>query len=110
MNRRVLAALGAVVAIGCDGGAGDPSRIDAILALEGEIATGATVYSANCTACHGADGGGASAPDLNSVVPPLSDSDLVDTVLTGANGMPDFAQLSDQAIADLLAHLRDAHG
>lgn len=86
-----------------DTGAGE---FDAILALTGDAAAGATVFSSTCANCHGADGTGGSAPDISGAVGGYSDADLLDVVLNGSGSMAPVA-LEDQEAADLLAYVRD---
>ena len=109
MNVRWLVGMSLMGAMGCDG-AEDPSRTDDILALTGAAGFGETVYQTNCAACHAADGTGGVGADLTVRVPATDDAVVVDIVLTGTTGMPAFGNLSDQAIADLLAYLRQEHG
>lgn len=113
MHRTIpgLLALSLLVACGdkdddttSDGGSAG-SRIDTILALDGDATAGAEVFSANCTGCHGVDGNSGSAPQLSDEVPSLSDSELLTIVLEGKDNMPAI-NLDDQEAADLLAHLR----
>lgn len=108
MSVRVLVALGALGLVGCDGGGED--RVDAVLALTGDADGGAAVFANNCVACHGADGTGGVGADLTAVVPASDDAFIVGTVLDGTEGMQSFSNLTDQAIADLLAYLRREHG
>ena len=89
-------------------------------------ASGATLYSTLCAACHQASGTG-----LPGVFPPLAGSDWVSgkdstlaaIVLQGVSGkltvngvafngaMPSFkAQLSDEQLAAVLSHVRSAWG
>lgn len=93
-----------------EGGTIEPARIDAILALEGDVAAGATVFG-RCTssACHGTDGNSGSGSPLSSEVPEASDRGLIDAVLGGEEGMPPQG-LTDQEMADLLVYLRDTFG
>lgn len=109
MNVRWLVGLSVLGAMGCDGG-GEPTRTEDILALTGAAAGGETVYQTNCAVCHGADGAGGVGADLTTTVPTLGDEAIVDTVLDGTTGMQPFDNLSDQAIADVLAYLRQEHG
>ena len=83
-------------------------RAAAIMALSGVDVAGADTFSNNCTACHGFDGlGGSVGPSLQGRVPGLGDADVVDTLLNGKGGMPSWAHLSDQELADLRAYLRE---
>lgn len=94
-----------------EGGNTDPARIEAILALSGDAATGETAF-ARCSAssCHGADGnsGSAGAP-LSDEIPELTDERVIDVVLGGYEAMP-AQSLADQEMADLLAYLRETFG
>jgi mono/diheme cytochrome c family protein len=89
------------------------------------LAAGKAVYSANCLACHQADGNGV--PGLN---PPLAGSEwvtgdkakLVGTVLNGLRGpitvkgeryngvMPQQSHLADADIAAALTYVRNSFG
>lgn len=102
--------------IGCgDDTGGDTTPTDeiaAIVALTGDAANGATVYGDNCAGCHGADGtGSAAGPDLSGEIAEHSDEDIVTTIYNGDGSMPEYGtKLSEQEIADVLAHLRDLFG
>lgn len=93
-----------------DGGTIDPARIEAILALPGDVTAGEAVF-ARCAAasCHGPDGNSGSGSPLSDEVPDLSDEGLVDVVLGGEEAMPPQA-LTDQEMADVLAYLRETFG
>ncbi|MFT4978762.1 MAG: mono/diheme cytochrome c family protein [Myxococcota bacterium] len=86
-------------------------RVEAILALEGDVAEGASVYSTQCSGCHGADGEGGVGPAMDALVPAHTDTQFIDVVLYGiGDEMPTHDHLSDQRIADLLAWARDTYG
>ncbi len=88
-------------------------------------ATGANLYAANCSACHGATGAG-----VPGAFPALAGDPVVDaadpkqqivTILRGLHGvkvkgtafasqMPPFAQLSDNDIAAIIDHERTSWG
>jgi quinohemoprotein ethanol dehydrogenase len=73
----------------------------------GNVAAGATVYSDNCTSCHGADGhGGNGGPDL-TLFPTAKNVDaVVKQVENGGGGMPAFkGLLTPQQIADVAAYV-----
>jgi cbb3-type cytochrome c oxidase subunit II len=91
-----------------------------------DAAAGATLFAANCSACHGDQGAG-----VPGAFPPLADDKVVNdadptthirTVLHGASGriiggtkydaaMPPFAdQITDQQIADIIDHERSSWG
>ena len=94
------------VLVGC----ADQARIDDVLALEGDEASGAELYASSCASCHGDDGSGGVGPSLIANVPDQSDDELVDTLLNGPESMPSFADLEDQELADILAYLRGEFG
>lgn len=86
---------------------GDP-RAEGIAALEGDAASGAAIYSANCASCHGDDGTGGSGPALVGEVDEPSDVELATKILNGGLVMPGFAdELGDQDVADLISFMRD---
>ncbi len=88
-------------------------------------ASGANLYTANCSACHGATGAG-----VPGAFPALADDPVVEakdpkqqigTILRGLHGatikgtafasqMPPFAQLSDNDIAAIIDHERTSWG
>ncbi|MEN9786969.1 MAG: hypothetical protein RLZZ299_2233 [Pseudomonadota bacterium] len=81
-------------------------RVDAIVALEGDAANGATLYTTNCAGCHGADGQGGSAPRATG----RDAAEVASVVLGGEDEMPAYADpFDDQEIADIIAWL-DAQG
>ena len=79
------------------------------------MAKGATVYTANCVACHQANGKG-----VPPAFPPLDGSKIVtgppegqiDIVLNGKQGtaMPAWKQLSDSEIAAVVTYTRNSWG
>ncbi|MCE4554922.1 cytochrome c oxidase subunit II [Roseateles cellulosilyticus] len=90
--------------------ADDPSKVWELPAL---IARGEKVYTANCAACHKADGAGAGpvkALDHSPVV--LSDNhlDQVQVLLNGRmdKGMPSWKQLSDTEIAAVITYTKNS--
>ena len=100
--------------------AGDnPGALETLTTLRdqwpiGDPINGATLYAANCAACHGADGEGGG----NGVFPPLNPNeyvqlnttaDLVKFIQEGRQGtaMAGFKdRLTEQEIADIVAQLR----
>ncbi len=80
----------------------------------GDPANGATLYAASCAVCHGAEGeggGGGAFPILqpNEFVEMNTTADLVIFIQEGREGtaMAGFAdRLTEQEIADIVAHLR----
>lgn len=91
-----------ITACGDKGDSGIDRTAD-ILALSGDSAAGETIYTANCSGCHGADGAGSgSFPAINGSA--ASDA-YVNLVLDGAGSMPGFSSLEDQDIADVFAYI-----
>ncbi len=103
----VLAAI-AVAAAGCGGG-GDPA------------ATGASIFSTSCTACHGADGGGGLGSNLktSTFVAESTDAELITFIEQGRpSDAPDNttgyemppkggnSSLTGEELADVVAYLR----
>ena len=85
----------------------DPSTVTS---LTGNAGAGDGVYGFSCGSadCHGPDGnnGTGAAADLATVIPSRSDDDIACIVKSGKGGMPAQTNLSDQDIADVIAHLR----
>ena len=79
-----------------------------VSASSGDTSSGAALYAANCSSCHGSSAQGGAGPALAGI----SDSTgVVDTILAGTEGMPAFGgQLSDQDISDILAYLGSLSG
>ncbi len=74
-----------------------------ILALTGDSASGETLFTSNCSGCHGADGAGSgSFPSLIGIT---ADEENVNIVLDGDGSMPSFSSLADQDIADIFAFI-----
>lgn len=93
-------------------GGGDGTRSDAILALDGDATAGATVYADNCAVCHAASGlgvdDGGTGPNLTEAAGETSeDAEFIGYILNGEGDMPSFSDLTDQEIADVLAHIHD---
>ncbi|HEX2012771.1 MAG TPA: cytochrome c oxidase subunit II [Roseateles sp.] len=90
--------------------ADDPSKVWELAAL---VARGEKVYTANCAACHKADGKGAGpikALDGSPVVLSDDKGKQIHTVLNGAaNGaMPAWKQLSDTEIAAVITYTKNS--
>ncbi|HHO51738.1 MAG TPA: cytochrome c [Deltaproteobacteria bacterium] len=85
---------------------GGSTDVDAILALEGDVGSGKIIYTSRCSLCHGEQGeGGTTIPLQGSVLPR---DEIVSIILAGTTDMQGFRDiLSDQEVADLLAHLED---
>ena len=88
------------------------ARIDRILGMTGDPATGASQFTDTCSGCHGPQGEGTSfAPSLFTRVPSRDDESLVQTLIQGRGGMPSWGdRFDDQRLADLLAFLRQSFG
>lgn len=70
-------------------------------------AAGAKLYTANCTACHGADRAGmpGAFPALTDVSKRLQPAQIKDKIRKGGGLMPPFSQLSQQEIDDIASFL-----
>lgn len=93
--------------IGCSSSSESDSsadRVTSIAALDADVTAGATVYAANCTSCHGEDGKSGSVAK-NAAADASNESEAIEQVLGGGDGMPAFPELSDQDIADVVAYL-----
>ena len=95
-----------------DSGGGDSgaSEVDAILALTGDATAGATTFSNTCAACHGADGASGYAANLVEEIPSKDDAFIVNIIINGDGGGMPAQDLSDQEVADVLAHVRATFG
>jgi mono/diheme cytochrome c family protein len=85
-------------------------RVSAIDALEGDATAGAALYETHCQGCHGDDARSGSAGENLAGQVVDERSEFIQAILRGKeNGaMPSFEQtLSDQEIADILAHIAD---
>lgn len=103
-----LAGLVAItLAIGCNDDGGDDGGTDPT----GGPLDAVAVYNQNCAGCHGADGSGATGPNLNERVPQMTAQELKDNVRNGASGMPPFsaAQISDAELDALVQYLQDTY-
>lgn len=74
-------------------------------------ASGASLFEANCSTCHGVDASGGAAPDLRTVFSQLYDEDIFDVIHDGKLNtnrvsMPTWAALGDAAIRSLVEFLR----
>ncbi len=75
-----------------------------------EPTTGPEIYAAACAACHGADGGGVSGPDLGAVVPGLSATDVEAIVSGGSGNMPPISSLSTDQVVTVSAYVVETWG
>ena len=90
--------------------ADDPSKVWELTAL---VERGATVYAANCAACHQASGKGAGpikALDGSAVVLNKDHKEVISSLLNGrANGaMPAWKSLSDTEIAAVITYAKNS--
>ena len=91
----------------CDGGAegegeeADPVRVERISQLSGDVARGESLYQSQCAGCHGADGGGGSAPGVAGE----EAEETIEASLEGPEDMPAYDHFEDQEIADLAAFI-----
>jgi mono/diheme cytochrome c family protein len=99
-------------ALACDGGdtGSAPKGYDL---PAGDAAAGGTVYTDNCSYCHGEDGklgyemGGVAASDLTVEVPEQSDDELATVSIEGYGEMPPILSADDlQGVADCIAYMR----
>lgn len=91
----------------CDGGAegegeeADPVRVERISQLSGDVGRGESLYQSQCAGCHGADGGGGSAPGVAGE----EAEETIEASLEGPEDMPAYDHFEDQEIADLAAFI-----
>jgi cytochrome c oxidase subunit 2 len=88
--------------------ADDPSKVWELADL---VARGEKVYSANCAACHQANGQGAAqfmALDGSPVVLSDDKSQQIGILLNGRNAMPAWKQLSDTEIAAVITYTKNS--
>lgn len=99
--------------VGCGDKEGDTATdtISGILALSGDASNGESVYASYCSGCHGTSGEGGTGPAMTEVIPEHSDEEIVDIIYNGVGtSMAGYGgTLSDQEIADLLAHLTSTY-
>jgi cytochrome c oxidase subunit 2 len=77
------------------------------------VQRGATVYGANCAACHQANGKGAGsikALDGSAIVTDADHSKMINIMLNGAAGgaMPAWKQLSDTELAAVITYAKNS--
>ncbi len=100
VGRYVASLSGATTgADGEEGPAGGGSA-DATSAPASPLEQGAALFRANCAACHGDDGRGASASPLDRS---FADEELIETIRRGPGSMPAFGELLDDAEIRLIA-------
>jgi mono/diheme cytochrome c family protein len=95
------------VAVALAAGAGGCGRnYDKILALEGNATKGQILYQGQCYSCHGMDGEGLSGPSLRELVPQLTGTEILQSIVDGHDETTDFeADFDDQQLADILEYV-----
>jgi quinoprotein glucose dehydrogenase len=76
----------------------------------GPLSVGLSVYSMNCSACHGADRAGqghSNMPSLIDIDKRLTDNEIETTIKEGKGVMPPFTHLSDEEVDRVIAYLKD---
>jgi mono/diheme cytochrome c family protein len=73
--------------------------------LSGDASNGSSLYANKCASCHGAMGGGGFGPSLVDAVAELEKSEVANIIRNGQGSMSGFDDLSDQEVADLVAHM-----
>jgi quinoprotein glucose dehydrogenase len=76
----------------------------------GPLSVGLSVYSLNCSACHGADRTGqghSNMPSLIDVDKRLTDDEIETTIKEGKGVMPPFTHLTDEEVDRVIAYLKD---
>jgi len=94
-----------------DSGEACTEQIDCVLELTADSTAGESVYTANCVACHAADGTGGVGSDLTANASALSTREIAEIVIGGQGSMAGFGStLSDQEIADVTAYVETSFG
>jgi mono/diheme cytochrome c family protein len=102
------------MACGTEGPSGD--RASTIADLDGDVASGEAVYTANCAVCHLADGtgetnGGVGDDLVQALAEGDDDLEYIEVIINGEGEMTAFGDsLDDQEIADVIAYMNDAFG
>ena len=100
--------------VGC--GAGGSSDVDL---TSGDAAAGQRAFGTYCAACHGEGGGGTPSgpPLVGPEARDLTAQQIVDAVREGADtdqwagsAMPALPAVSDEELADVVAHVRQLRG
>lgn len=73
-----------------------------------DVDQGKSLFSQNCSSCHGVDASGGDGPDLRGVPASLGDAAVENIIRRGLSGtaMPAFYSISDAGAADIVAYLR----
>ena len=111
---RILPLLVALALAGCGGddgddsggGGGPPEQTPQQVVDAGDPAAGKEVFSQNCAACHGSDGGGGTGPALAGQEQYTKPDSVVDQVRNGGGGMPAFGdRLTPQELSDVSSYV-----
>lgn len=92
---------------GGEAGAGEGEEGEGEAAEGGNAELGATVFSENCSTCHGATGhGGNGGPDLTTMPLAQTEEGAIQQVTNGGGGMPPFGGvLSEEEIENVAAYV-----
>jgi mono/diheme cytochrome c family protein len=117
--RFALALIAPFLIVACgDDTADDGEFTHPALELTGDPAAGAAIYTSFCQTCHGASGEGVAGtgPAMTERIPPLSDAQIVKSIVEGTEGSGNFGPMapvnvgSDQSIADVVAYVKQEWG
>ncbi|MEE2786466.1 MAG: c-type cytochrome [Myxococcota bacterium] len=82
------------------------ARAATVTEISGDAMHGGTIFLNHCTGCHGREGKKtAITPSLFDRVSSLSRDQRAEVLLNGKGGMPAWAQLTNEELADILAYL-----
>jgi mono/diheme cytochrome c family protein len=105
--QRIILGMAVMFGLAACGGGQNAMRSSAILALTGDAAAGQMSYASRCVMCHGPDGKSGTARHDVPGHAKNKPTETVNELLVGnAAGMPSYANLTDQQLADLLAYLK----
>lgn len=73
-----------------------------------DLEQGKSLFSQNCSSCHGVDASGGDGPDLRGVPASLGDATVGNIIRRGLSGtaMPAFYNISEAGAANIVAYLR----
>lgn len=83
----------------------EPSTEDTGAATGVDLANGEELVTETCDGCHSSF-----APDFPTMIPTKSDGQIIDAIVSGFGGMPAQPSVSDYALIDVVAYLRETHG
>lgn len=89
--------------VGTFGCSSSSSRTTTIAALKGDAVAGKTIYTSNCSTCHGAD---AKTGTAGKNIAAEDSTGAYAQIVSGGGGMPAFDSLSDQDIANVWAYVQ----